>query len=188
MNKYDLEHVVAHHPRMTADEWRDLYDKAWSTYYTPEHIQTILRRGVACGMGPSRLMAELFFYSAAHRIEHMHPLQAGAFRLKYRHDRRPGLPVEPVWAFYPKYLWEIVSKHLRLAGHWIMLDRMLKRAKREQKVRPYTDLAITMPTEDETETLAMFTHNEAARSEVAHQRKVAALTHGGRPVAAQQSA
>jgi hypothetical protein len=40
-----------------------------------------------------------------------------------------------------------------------------------------------MPSDDETETLAMFTHNEAARHEVQHQRKVAALTHGGRPVA-----
>jgi Radical SAM superfamily len=188
MNKYDLEHAVAHHPKMTADQWRELYAKAWSTYYTPDHIETILRRGVACGMGTSRLMAELFFYSAAHRVEHMHPLQAGVFRLKYRRDRRPGLPIEPAWKFYPKYLAEIVSKHVSLGRHWLMLDRMLKRAKRDQKVTPYTDLAITMPTDDETETLAMFTHNEAARSEVQHQRKVAALTHGGRPVAVQPTA
>ena len=49
---------------------RDPTDKEASA-----QLETILRRGVACGMGTSRLMAELFFYSAAHRIEHMHPLQ-----------------------------------------------------------------------------------------------------------------
>jgi hypothetical protein len=119
----------------------------------------------------------LFFYSAAHRIEHMHPLQAGVFRMKYRRDRRPGLPLEPMWRFYPRYFWEIASKHVRLARHWMMIDRMLKRERREQKLTPYTDLALTPPTEDETETLAMFTHNEAARSEVVRLRKVDALTH-----------
>jgi hypothetical protein len=68
-----------------------------------------------------------------------------------------------------------------------MIDRMLRRAKRDQKLQPYVDLALTPPTDDETETLAMFTHNEAARAEVAHQRKVAALTHGAAQPAAQHA-
>jgi hypothetical protein len=188
MNKYDLEHVVASHPKMSTNEWLDIYNKAWGAYFTPAHMKTILRRGEACGMSGSRLLAELFFYSAAHRIEHMHPLQAGVFRLKYRHDRRPGLPLEPVWTFYPKYFWEIVTKHARLAKHWLMLDWMLRRARSEQKVRPYHDLALTPPTDADTETLEMFTHNEAARHEVAHVRKVAALTHGSREHAPMQNA
>jgi hypothetical protein len=178
MNKYDLEHVVSAHPKMTADQWWDTYKKAWAAYYTPEHQMTILRRGVASGMGASRLLAVLFFFSAAFTVEGMHPLQCGAFRLKYRRDRRSGFPIEPVWTFYPKYGWEIVSKHVRLLKRWIVLARMLRQAHREQLERPYTDLALTPVTEDETETLEMFTHNAAARSEVVHQRKVAALTHG----------
>jgi hypothetical protein len=79
---------------------------------------------------------------------------------------------------YPKYFWEIVSKHVRFAKHWIELDLMCRRAVREQKIKPYTDLALTPVTEEETETLEMFTHNEAARHEVAHVRKVDELTHG----------
>ena len=51
MNKYDLEHVVSAHPKMSAAQWWDTYKKAWATYYTPEHQMTILRRGAACGMG-----------------------------------------------------------------------------------------------------------------------------------------
>ena len=86
--------------------------------------------------------------------------------------------VESISSFYPKYLWEIMSKHARLARQWIELSAMCARARREQKVAPYTDLAMTPVTDDETETLAMFTHNDGARSQVAHVRKVDALTHG----------
>src|SRR6476469_7853136 len=40
MNKYDLEHVVAEHPLMTAEEWHEVYRSAWDAYYTPEHMET----------------------------------------------------------------------------------------------------------------------------------------------------
>jgi len=103
MNKYDLEHVTAAHPKMTREEWETAYHAAWAAYYTPEHKMTILRRAAASGMGMSRLLAVLFVFSAAFPVEKLHPLQAGAFRLKYRLDRRPSFPIEPVWAFYPRY-------------------------------------------------------------------------------------
>jgi radical SAM superfamily enzyme YgiQ (UPF0313 family) len=177
MNKYDLEHVTTVHARMSREEWDAVYRAAWAAYYTPEHKMTILRRAAAAGMGMSRLLAVLFAFSAAFPIEKLHPLQFGAFRLKYRLDRRPGVPIEPIWSFYPKYLREIVSKHAQLARQWIELSAMCARARREQKVAPYTDLAMTPVTDEETETLAMFTHNDGARSQVAHVRKVDALTH-----------
>ncbi|NVO13198.1 MAG: radical SAM protein [Rhodoplanes sp.] len=177
MNKYDLEHVTTAHPQMSRAEWEAIYREAWETYYTPEHALTIFRRGAATGMGLSRLLAVLFVFSAALRIEKVHPLQVGGFRLKVRRDRRPGFPIEAAWSFYPKYLWEIVSKHARLTRHWIDLDLMRRKAKREQAVRPYTDLALTPVTDEETETLEIFTHSEDARRGVAHIRKVDALTH-----------
>ena len=51
---------------------------------------------------------------------------------------------------------------------------------RQQKIttvmlEPYMDQALTPVVDDETETLEMFTHNEGARGEVKHQRKIAAL-------------
>jgi radical SAM superfamily enzyme YgiQ (UPF0313 family) len=178
MNKYDLEHVTTGHPKMSPEEWDAVYRAAWAAYYTPEHKMTIMRRAAASGMGMSRLLAVLFAFSVAFPVEKLHPLQFGAFRLKYRRDRRPGLPIEPVWSFYPKLLWEIVRKHGRLAQQWIEMSRMCARARREQKLNPYTDLAMTPVTDEETETLEMFTHNAGARDQVAHVRKVDALTHG----------
>src|SRR3954452_5344567 len=177
MNKYDLEHVVADHAKMTQQEWDAIYREAWDAYYTPEHMRTILRRAAASGMGMSRLLSVLFFFSTCFQVEGVHPLQGGVFRLKYRRDRRSPLPIEPVWSFYPKYLWETVSKHARIAKHWFWLDRVRKRVKEEQRVSPYTDLALTAVTDDETESFDLFTHNEGARGEVVRTRKIAALTH-----------
>jgi hypothetical protein len=177
MNKYDLEHVVADHAKMTQPEWDAIYREAWDAYYTPEHMRTILRRAAASGMGMSRLLSVLFFFSTCFQVEGVHPLQGGVFRLKYRRDRRPTLPIEPVWSFYPKYLWETVSKHARIARHWFWLDRVRKRVKQEQRVTKYADLALTPVVDGETETLEMFTHNVGARDEVVHRRKIDALTH-----------
>jgi hypothetical protein len=183
MNKYDLEHAVAGHAKMTRAEWEKAYRLAWSSYYSPSHKMTIIRRALASGVGMSRLVSVLFAFSIAFPIEKLHPLQFGGFRLKYRTDRRPGLPIEPAWVFYPRYGWEILSKHGRMMKEWIGLNRMLAKARKEQKAEPYTDLALMPVSESETETLEMFTQNDAARNSVAHMRKIDELTHGKRAMA-----
>ena len=43
-NKYDLNHRVSHHPKMSDEEWEDAYHSAWRADYSPDHIRTILRR------------------------------------------------------------------------------------------------------------------------------------------------
>src|SRR5207253_5230352 len=43
MNKYDLEHAVAGHSRMTREEWEKAYRLAWASYYSPAHKMTIIR-------------------------------------------------------------------------------------------------------------------------------------------------
>ena len=55
LNKYDLEHALTQHPKMNKAEWEKLYRDAWAIYYTPEHIETILRRAQACGINILRL-------------------------------------------------------------------------------------------------------------------------------------
>ena len=44
LNKYDLEHVCTAHPRMGRQEWQAAYREAWSLYYTPTHMKTLLWR------------------------------------------------------------------------------------------------------------------------------------------------
>ena len=47
MNKYDLNHRVSHHSRMSDAEWEAAYRAAWDSFYTSEHVRTILRRSAA---------------------------------------------------------------------------------------------------------------------------------------------
>ncbi len=178
MNKYDLEQVVTAHARMSKEEWEGIYRAAWDIYYTPEHMQTILRRAGAYDVGISHLTGMLSMFSKSVAIEKVHPLQGGLFRRKHRLDRRYGMPIEPVWAFYPKYTWEIVSKHARMAWQWFMIDRMRRRVRNDPNRHSYTDAAMTPVVDDETETLELFTHNEGARNEVVRTRKIHDLTHG----------
>ena len=143
MNKYDVEHVVADHPKMTRKEWGDIYRAAWDAYYSPEHLETILRRGAASGTGMSRLMAQLFLFSSCVTVEDVHPLQGGSVRLKHRRERRPGLPIEPIWSFYPRFsLGERCEEHAALRA-LVLARTVRRRIKREQTLAPYTDQALT---------------------------------------------
>ena len=179
MNKYDLEQVVTGHAKMSKEEWEGIYRAAWDIYYTPEHMQTILRRAGAFDLGVSHLTALLFMFSKAVTLENLHPLQGGIFRRKYRLDRRYGMPIEPGWKFYPKAAWEIGSKLVRMTRFWLELDRMRRVVRKDPNRHLYTDAALTPVEDGETETLEMFTHNEGARNEVARTKRIHELTHGG---------
>jgi hypothetical protein len=181
MNKYDLEHAVTAHPNMSAEQWMQAYKMAWETFYTPEHMERILRRSAATGGNIASLLAILMVYSRFMAVEKLSPLQGGIFRLKFRRERRAGLPIEPVWKFYPKYAWEIVSKHAQFVAHWARLEIMRQRIRRDPNRRGYMDDALTPVTESETETLELFTHTASAREAVRHIRHIDELTHAGGP-------
>ncbi len=175
MNKYDLEHVVADHPQMSRATWAEVYASAWETYYTREHMWTILRRAAGAGMGLKRLTAVLFLFSSFTAVENVHPLQGGILRLKYRTDRRPTHAIEPAWRFYPKYAAEMVGKHVSYLRRWLLIDGMRKRISRDPDSRRYTDQALTEVGEDEDETFDLLTRTDGAKGEVDRARKMADL-------------
>ena len=121
MNKYELEHVVTAHAKMSKDEWQEAYRTAWGIFYTEEHLETVLRRAYACGINIRSLMPVLFWFSSAVPVENLHPLQWGIFRIKRRTDRRSGLPLEFPIPFYARYAAEVSRKALALAKRWRML-------------------------------------------------------------------
>jgi hypothetical protein len=137
-----------------------------------------LRRAAAFDVGVSHLTGLLWMFSRAVELEHVHPLQGGLFRRKYRLDRRSGMPIEPVWAFYPKYAWEILAKHARMIWYLYKLDRIRRRFRKDPQRHTYFDAALAPVDASETETFALFTHNESARNEVVRTRKIDELTHG----------
>jgi hypothetical protein len=150
----------------------------WETYYTPEHMQTLLWRGAATNCSMSRLVGFIYLFSSSVPLENIHPLQGGLLRRKYRLDRRPGMPTEPVWSFYPalvgNFLWKL-SRSVRLLA-WLHVNN--QRFKKSPDRYTYTDQALAPVTDDESETLDLLTHSEAARQAVKHSQKIAELTGG----------
>ena len=103
LNKYDTEHACTGHPRMSKAEWQAIYHEAWSLYYTPEHMKTLLRRAAASGVPMLNLAKYLLTFSTTDRLERVHPLQGGILRLKHPSERRSGLPRESAWLFWPRF-------------------------------------------------------------------------------------
>jgi radical SAM superfamily enzyme YgiQ (UPF0313 family) len=167
MNKYDLEHVVSEHPRMSRQEWEGIYDRAWHVYYSWAHVETLLKRAIATGIKPARLASMIFQFYASYLYERVHPLQTGVFRRKVRTQRRHGMPLENPLLFYPRRAREIVSTYVRGFLFVWKLTRLRKRLQRDPKTRDYTDAAIA-PVDDELgEHLEMFEVTDAARTAVA---------------------
>jgi hypothetical protein len=127
-------------------------------------------------MSVSRLAAMIFGFSSLVEIENVHPLQSGIVRIKHRTDRRAGLPVEPVWTFYPRLLAENLRKLTKYYRYWRRVDRLRRSIRKDPNRFSYWDPALAPPEGADTERLALFTHNEGARAAVQHARRIKALT------------
>jgi radical SAM superfamily enzyme YgiQ (UPF0313 family) len=183
LNKYDLNHVCTAHARMSKKEWEQVYIQAWKTYYTMEHVETILRRLMAKrGPASNAIVLITWFMSAIH-IEGVHPLESGVFRLKYRKDRRPGLPIEPMWKFYPGYWVESIAKVAKLISLYTKLRLMYKRLKKGRNKLKYMDVALTPVTDHDIEDLEMF-HTPSAPAFLAQEQRRAEVNAQAREHAA----
>ncbi len=159
LNKYDLEHVTTTHPTMSRADWEKLYLNAWYSYYSLEHLETVMRRAHATGSNPGNMLLLLLWFYACIRLENVDPLQGGYLRRKYRKDRRPTLPVESPLVFYARYIGNLLSKHVTLARLIVKYGLIRARLKRDKSIRNYMDEAL-MPVvlEETVETV----HREAA--------------------------
>jgi len=169
MNKYDLNHVTTGHPGMSKAEWERTYRLAWQTYYTREHIRTVMRRAAATRANPSNVLFLITWFKGCIDIEKIHPLEGGFLRMKFRRDRRSGLPLEPVWWFYPRYWWESLAKQVLWIKLYVGLRRMYLPIKHDQQRLQYMDLALTPVTDDEIETRELF-RSQAAQTYVGQEQ------------------
>ncbi|WHO79781.1 B12-binding domain-containing radical SAM protein [Rhizobium leguminosarum] len=176
LNIYDVEHVCTAHPKMSKQEWEDIYHEAWSLYYSPDHMKTLLRRAVATGVPLARLVKVLVSFATTVPLENVHPLQSGLLRLKTPSERRPDLPRENPLVFWPRFAWETFRKHASLAGTIIGLTISAFLISRDAKSKTYMDQALTPVADDEEETLHLFTQTAGGAAAVSHVRKVAQLT------------
>jgi len=183
LNKYDVHHRVVHHPRMSDAEFDQTYRDAWKAYYTPEHIETVARRhGAIKGRNPGEPARFMTMFKIMFEAEGIHPLEGGIVRMKYRRDRRQGMPIEPWGLFHYKLAaesWKKLAIYARLAWQgW----RIGRKVKHDPRRLAYTDLALKPVFDEDLDKLALFAETaggEAALSkrrgeDVARARVVAA--------------
>jgi hypothetical protein len=167
---------------MSKAEWERAYRLAWETYYTKEHVETVMRRATACGMKTIKVMFFLAWFQGSLSIEGLHPLQGGYLRLKYRKDRRSGFPIEPPGLWHLKYLAETAAKTVKIAALLWRLDRIRRRILKDPGRMEYMDLALTPVQDAEMDTLEIFNVTEGGRAAVAKMRERAELLHPGEAV------
>ncbi len=171
MNKYDLNHICTTHPKMSREEWDSAYKQAWQRYYTIEHVETVIRRVAVTKANASNALFLITWFMGSINIEHIHPLEGGFLRLKFRRDRRPGFAIEPMWSFYPKYFAGVFSKLVRWTHLYFKLRRIYLRIKFDPNRYSYTDMAMTAVADDEAQTHELF-NTDAARAYVAQTNRL----------------
>ena len=176
LNRYDLYHRVAHHPKMSDADWDDAYRAAWESFYSFDHMRTILRRAAANPNGrPQTTLTTLLWFKLMTMFEAVHPLEGGAFRRKSRRERRYGQAPENPVVFYTRCLRDIV---LKAWGYWSVYRRsgaMLKAVLAAPDRWSYTDLSILPPQADEFDSLDLYRATSGGEAALARKRRDDAL-------------
>jgi radical SAM superfamily enzyme YgiQ (UPF0313 family) len=172
LNKFDLEHVVTDHPRMTRKEWQEAYHLAFRTYYTDDHMKTVIRRAAAGGARADTIAFLLVTFWAASTLFHIYPLEAGLIRRKFRSDRRTGLPVESAFTFYPREAWTVLSNYAKIAVKLAKMWWFMRQVMRDPNRKNYTDEALQ--TKHNYDSMEMFQLSDSARQAGAKAKRLEA--------------
>jgi hypothetical protein len=176
LNKYDLDHVVATHPKMSGAEWDEAYRAAWASFYADDHVRTILRRIAANPRGRTgTTLSTLLWFRLMVTFEDVHPLEGGGLRRKSRRDRRHGLKRESRLVFYPRYLTQTVLKAWRYAAVYRRCRAIHKEVLAAPDRWSYADLAISPPQDDELDTLDLYHATNGGEAALARKRRDDAL-------------
>ena len=162
MNRYDLEHVVVDHPKMSREEWTTIYWKAWDIYYSREQMERIMRRRVATGKKTARVLT-LMAFKGFPSIERVHPIQGGWIRRKVRRQRRRGLPLESPLVFYPRRALEVLRSAFLWGRLYLDLRYLAWRIDRDPERRRYSDRSLEAGAEEEQELMETYGPEVAIR-------------------------
>jgi hypothetical protein len=172
LNRYDLYHRVACHPMMSDSDWDEVYRAAWESFYSLDHIRTVLRRAAANPNGrPQTTLTTLLWFKLMTMFEGVHPLEGGAFRRKSRRDRRHGQELENLVAFYSRYIAEIVLKAWRYGAVYRNCKAILKEVLAAPDRRTYSDLSITPPREEEFDSFDLYQATSGGAAALARKRR-----------------
>jgi hypothetical protein len=87
--------------------------------------------------------------------------------------RDPGLPRERAFIFWPRFVWQTLSKHAVIVAMIARLFVLKFVIMRDPAARTYKDTALTPVGEDEEMTLNLPTNTTGAPAPVMHLKKIA---------------
>ena len=167
LNNYDLAHRVTHHPKMSDDELDRVYQEVWDNYYTFDHMITVIRRMFALGSNKKLATVErLIGFGVVTREHDMRSYDMGIVRIKRRNSRRPGMPMESRLTFYAKHFLHTIKANVVIAFSYFRLRRRMMQIFRDPNRMAYMDTAITPPTNEDVDNLAMFCETRGAQEVV----------------------
>jgi hypothetical protein len=143
-------------------------------------MKTVIRRAAAGGPRVDTAAFLLVIFWAGSTLDHIYPLKAGLIRRKVRRERRPTLPVENPFVFYPKYFWGLLSVHgqsvhgqaaVKVMKIWWFMRGVLK----DPNAKSYTDEALR--TCDDYHHREMDQLSDAARQAAAKAKSIEERKH-----------
>ena len=176
MNIYDGEHAATNHPKMSKEEWEaDLSDRVDDLLYARAHRNDPAARG---GNQLQQVAA------CEPRVLVLHVGSGGKRPPSARRRASPEVPARSPSRDADR---DRSGRSIRNSPGASPRTRSASCARcfgsrepaahlQDASIATYTDQALTPVTDDETETLELFTHSEAARQSVKHAQKIAQLT------------
>jgi radical SAM superfamily enzyme YgiQ (UPF0313 family) len=140
LNKYDTTQPCMEHPKMSREELQKAYRDAWRSFYSRQHVETILKRRK--DRRRRNVARQMLWFRSSFFIENVHPLLGGFFRLKGRRMRSPRFPVESIPTYYWRRTKEIALWSVRAAALLLEMRYIYHKVTRDE-YRHYMDVAIT---------------------------------------------
>jgi len=143
LNKYDLVHRVVRHPRMTDDELDNAYNDAFKSFYTFDHMQTIMKRTFGLGSNRKKGLVNLLLgYGVMRQIWGITSIDIGWKRyLSPKSSRTQKTPVQALWV----QVWGGIQRNLKFLAicfHYFRINAAMLRLWHDPQRLAYRDEAI----------------------------------------------
>ncbi len=116
-------------------------------------------------------MSTILWFYLMILYEGVHPLEGGALRLKYRRDRRPGMPRELPGVFHARYVAQTAAKVVGYLRVYLRTKKLLDAALKSPDRWTYSDLAIAPPQADEFDALDLYHETTGGEAALARKRR-----------------
>ncbi len=130
LNNYDLGHLVFQHAQIDSGRFNKVKSKLLRRLYSFKRTWNIMLQGLTNPTRPVTNFAWSVGTMLGYRVAGGGAYEIGAGRFRNRLLRRPGLPIEPVWIFYPKYMLKDIVFALHAGFYFAVLKIMLFFAKK----------------------------------------------------------